>query len=349
MKILVTGATGLIGCHALARLVAAGHRVRALVRDPAKLARVLEPFPGAADGVDVRMGEVTDATAVASALAGCEGLLHCAGVFSHDLADADLLRRANVDGVKTVLGAAAASRLDPIVFISSMAALFPPAGPTMRADDPVTEPRAMYAATKAEAERFARRLQAEGAALTIVYPGSCHGPHDPTVGSGPGVIANALRDGRVLVTEGGLPFTDVRDLAALFVALFEAPSRPARVMAPSFFISHERYHALLTALTGRKIQAIRLSGPVLRLMGRLGDLGQRLLGRSTQLTAEAALVLTRSVPLDDAEARRMIGAAPVSDEKSFRDLLTWMYRAGVLRADQVGSLAGETGPGSAST
>ena len=86
-----------------------------------------------------------------------------------------------------------------------------------------------------------------------------------------------------------------------------------------------------------------------RLMGRLGDLGQRLLGRSTQLTAEAALVLTRSVPLDDAEARRMIGAAPVSDEKSFRDLLTWMYRAGVLRADQVGSLAGETGPGSAST
>ena len=44
MRILVTGATGLIGCQAAAELVRSGHDVRLLVRDPAKVDRVFAPF-----------------------------------------------------------------------------------------------------------------------------------------------------------------------------------------------------------------------------------------------------------------------------------------------------------------
>jgi dihydroflavonol-4-reductase len=339
VKILVTGATGLIGCHAAARLAQSGHAVRALVRDADKLQRVLEPF-AIADRVEAQPGEVTDAAAVEAALRGCDGLLHCAGVFSHELADAERLRVVNVRAAELVMNTACQAALSRVVFVSSALALFPPPGPVLRASDPVSRPRGMYARTKAEAESCARELQARGAPVSIVYPTSVLGPHDPTVGSGPGVMANALRAGRVLVTAGGFPYTDVRDLADLFVALFAASEPPQRVMATAEFLPHERYFALLVELTGRTdLSPQRIPAGVLRALGHAGDLAQRWLGRSTQLTSEAALVLTRSVPVDDRAARALLGRDPIPIEDSLRDTIAWMGATGVLDARHAGRLA----------
>lgn len=336
----MTGATGLIGAHAAARLVAVGHAVRALVRDAEKLARVLGPFPGAAAGVEPIIADVTDSAGVLRALAGCDGVLHCAGVFSHDLAAAERLRRVNVDGTRSVLDAAAGRVAGPIVHVSSLLALrLPPPGPMQRTTDPVARPRAMYAATKARAERIARELEAGGAPVAIVYPSSTHGPCDPTLGSGPEFIAGMLRSGRVLVTDGGLSYGDVRDLAALLAALFAPGVSPRRWLAPASFVTHARMHALLCDLTGRALAATRLPAWGLRALGRAGDLRQRILGRPSRLTSEAAAVLTRSVPVDDADARRLLGAEPIPIERSLRDLLVWMHRSGVLEPRHVGTLA----------
>ena len=336
----MTGATGLIGAHASARLALAGHEVRALVRDAEKLARVLAPFPGAAASVEPVAGDVTDAACVRRALAGCEGVLHCAGVFSHELAAAERLRRVNVEGTRTLLGAAAERVAGPIVHVSSLLALrLPPPGPLQRVTDPIARPRAMYAATKARAERIARELEASGAPVAIVYPSSTHGPFDPTLGSGPEFIANMLRSGRVLVTAGGLSYGDVRDLAALLAALFAPGVRPQRWFAPATFVTHARLHALLCELTGRELAAIRLPAWGLRALGRAGDLRQRLLRRPALLTSEAAAVLTRSVPVDDGDARRLLGGDPIPIERSLRELLVWMHGAGVLDARRVGRLA----------
>ena len=72
-----------------------------------------------------------------------------------------------------------------------------------------------------------------------------------------------------------------------------------------------------------------MPGPVMRAMGLLGDLAQRL-GRDAQLTSEAAGVLTRSVPIDDRVARALLPGPARSAEASFRDLLEWLGRAGHL-------------------
>ncbi|RZI91744.1 MAG: NAD-dependent epimerase/dehydratase family protein, partial [Microbacterium sp.] len=61
-RALVLGATGYIGGRLVPRLLAAGYRVRVLVREPARLAA----FSWAAD-VEVVAGPAEDATAVAEA------------------------------------------------------------------------------------------------------------------------------------------------------------------------------------------------------------------------------------------------------------------------------------------
>lgn len=336
MRILVTGASGLIGCHATAALLAAGHEVAVLARRPEKIDAALKPLGHSAGEVEVVAGDLVDESSIRRALAGREGLVHCAGLFSPSLADAALLQRTNVEGTRIVLATAASVGLAQIVHLSSMLALFPPRGPVMTAQDPVAQPRSMYAVTKARAEEIARDIQSR-APVTIVYPAAVQGPDDPTFSIGPQNVATALRERKVLVTEGGLPYTDVRDLAALIVAIFGGSVPENRIMAPAFFLGHAEYHALLERLTGHAIRAQKLPGFMMRLLGRAGDVVQRF-GRDVALTYEAAEVLTRSVPIDDGPACRALGRRGIPAEDSYRDLIRWMVEAGHLERRDAGDL-----------
>jgi dihydroflavonol-4-reductase len=334
MRILVTGATGLIGCHSVAKLLEAGHLVRVFVRDESKLDRVFAPFGLGRRDFEIAIGGVGDRDAIRSALVGCEGLLHCAGLFSPERQDEELLLETNVEGTRHVLEAAGECRLDRVVYVSSMLALFPPSGPRMTAQDAVARPSSMYAATKAAAERIAREQQ-DRIPLTIVYPTAVQGPDDPTFSIGPLLVANALTSAEVLVTEGGLATTDVRDLAQVVAGIFDGKTEERRLMAPSFYVRHDRYHALLESISGRSLAVRRMPGWLLRIFGRFGDVAQHF-GRAVQLTYEAAEVLTRSVPVDDREACRILGRDPIGEEQSFRDLIVWMVAAGHLDAEAAG-------------
>ncbi len=65
-KVLVTGATGYIGSHLVPRLLDAGHQVRVLSRNPAKLPDQWR------DRVEVAVGDATDEADVRAALAGAD-------------------------------------------------------------------------------------------------------------------------------------------------------------------------------------------------------------------------------------------------------------------------------------
>ncbi|MBK9467970.1 MAG: NAD-dependent epimerase/dehydratase family protein [Gammaproteobacteria bacterium] len=337
-RILVTGASGLVGAWVTKALCAQPERfrVRVLVRSRDKLARALAPLGMSPETLDVAEGDITDSAAVARAVVHCDAVVHCAGLYSADVTELALLRKTNVTGTQIVLDAARAAGADPVVHVSSYLAMFPPRGAVQRADDPVTEPSSAYAKTKAEAERIARRHQDDGAAVVIVYPGAIHGPHDPTFSATPAYLADAIRSNALLVNEGGRPYIDVRDVAELIVKSLEPGLGPRRFMLGGPFVPDGQFHALLCELLQHPVTAKRVPGWLLRAIGRIGDMRRVLTGREPQLTYEAACVITRSVPCDDAAAIALLGR-PLTDIRTLlHDLLLWMYQAGHLDAAQAG-------------
>ena len=339
MKVFVTGGTGLVGVHCIRALIDQGHSPHVVVRTPEKLDRALAPFGLSSTDCEVTVGDINNEAALREPMSRCEAVVHAAGLFSNKKEDAGLMQQTNVEGTRRILQLACELKMDPIIHVSSILALFPPPGQQQTADDPVRSPKSVYAATKAAAEAVARGFQADQKPVVCVYPGAVQGPFDPTVSDGPRMIARYLKTGQVLVTRGGLVYTDVRDLATLIARLLEPGKGPRRYMFGGHYLSHANLHALLSKLTGRTLGAQRFPASLLRLMGRLNDLFSAISGKTSTLTFEATAVLTQSVPCDDRPAIETFDLKPRSAEESFRDLLKWMHDTGILSEKKVGILA----------
>ncbi len=109
--ILVTGAEGFVGRHVVRELVGAGERVRALVRGTAGTA--------ALEGVECELtvGDVTDPGSVASAVDGCDGVVHLVAII-HGRASA--FDRVIAGGTRNVVEAARAAGVRRIVHMSAL-------------------------------------------------------------------------------------------------------------------------------------------------------------------------------------------------------------------------------------
>ncbi len=99
VKILVTGASGFVGGAVVARLVAAGDEVHALVRREEDARRIEEA------GARPFLGGLGDPNEIAAAARGCKLAVHAAAVASHR-ASPHALRWTNVAGTENLLRAA---------------------------------------------------------------------------------------------------------------------------------------------------------------------------------------------------------------------------------------------------
>lgn len=258
MLVLVTGGTGFIGSHSVAALRRAGHSVRLLARNDQAVRPALEPLGLTADDVDVVIGDVTDELAVARAVAGCDAVLHAASIYSFDSRLHGLMYDVNVRGTEIVLAAARRIAADPIVHVSTFAAMVPTRGRPLGVDLPVGKPRERYMATKAAAERVARRHQDDGAPVTITYPMATLGPHDPHLGDQLNRLRALLLGLMPVWPLGGFPVGDVRDVAELHAAVMQPGQGPRRLLAPGTYVSTPEYVRTARKVTGRRLPAVFL-------------------------------------------------------------------------------------------
>src|SRR5437588_12046829 len=100
--ILVTGATGYIGRHFVARLVQRGERPRCLVRDPKRAAAILP-----ADEVEFVQGDTTHPATLEAATRGVDTIVHTAFITAdHKQSAGNHYETTNVEGTENVIKAA---------------------------------------------------------------------------------------------------------------------------------------------------------------------------------------------------------------------------------------------------
>lgn len=168
MRVLVTGASGLLGREVARLLVRRGHAVTTFQRRPSGI-----------DGVTDVRGSVTDDAAVRSAVEGAEGIIHLAAKVSFTGRAAEF-DEVNVEGTRRLLRLAREAGVRDVVFVSSPSAANSGAAIAGLGAEPADPERAHgdYSRTKAEAELLALAADAPGFRVTAVRPHVVWGPGD---------------------------------------------------------------------------------------------------------------------------------------------------------------------------
>ncbi|MBC8037703.1 MAG: NAD(P)-dependent oxidoreductase [Rhizobiales bacterium] len=151
--IAVTGATGFAGRHAVGELLKRGHRVSALVRDPARA--------GLPPGVGMVAGHLEDAAALATLVRGADAVVHLAGVIA--AVHPEDYFRYNTGPTRALAETAAQAGVKRFVFASSLAAREPELS--------------SYGASKLAAEQALRQFDGRLSTIMLRAP-AIHGPGD---------------------------------------------------------------------------------------------------------------------------------------------------------------------------
>lgn len=308
MEALITGASGFLGSALSRRLVADGHRVRALVR-PASDASTLD-----GTGVQRVSGDVTDPGSLGRAVEGVEVVFHLAGL--RRAPERSAFFRVNAEGTRTVCDTMLRAGARRLVLAGSLAAVGPSTPDRPHVETDGFAPEEWYGESKAEAERIA--LGTVGLEVSVARPPRILGPGDRENL----VFFRMVKRGVRLEVGGGprpLSVVDVDDVVDLLLLLATRPE----AVGEAFFApgpdqtTLEEIQRLGAEVLGARTRVLRLSPRRLRALAAMADGFSRLTGRHLPLNRKLARqLLAPAWTCSGEKARARLGWVPRIDART---------------------------------
>jgi nucleoside-diphosphate-sugar epimerase len=304
MRVLVTGATGLVGNAIAGKLRARGHDVRALVRDPVRAAAIVPA------GVELVAGDVTRPETLAPSLAGVDWLFHAAGMPEQWQRDEAIFDRVNRQGTANVLEAARAAGVKRTVYTSTIDVFAAPAGGTLVETVLDTAPKkTAYERSKQAAEKEAEKARAAGLDLVHVNPAAVYGPA-PVHTSLNQMFIRFMRGQMPLVPPGGMSYVYVDGCAEAHVAAAERGVSGERyIVADGHATCAELVAEIARAADRPKVPRTAPAG-LLRVVAAASAPVARLFRFEPLIAPGSLTFLLWNVRADASKAREALGFTP---------------------------------------
>ena len=313
MKVLLLGATGLLGHNVLLRLMAEGHRVVAVVRraDGIKLPQ---------GGWETAEGSPLDYEVLVKASEGCDAIVNCAGCTDMSLrryedflpANRELCRQIvhlmNERGIKTLVHT---STVNTIGFGDEDAEMQPPFKGSF------------YADSKQEGEQTVLAAACEGRHVVVVNPGFMLGPWDVKPSSGRMLLA-AYRKPLMFAPRGGKAFVYVGDVAQVIVNALTHGANGNRYIAVNTraCLSIKELYEMQAKVCGYRQKVLPAPNGLLLAAGRVGD-ALRWMGVKTQVSTNNIRQLLVSESYDSRRATEELGMPQTPIEVAIKEFYEW--------------------------
>lgn len=314
MRILVTGASGFIGSHLVAKLVAEGHTVRTFGRSrnlPAQWAEL---------GIEHSSGEITDREAVTRALEDRELVFHLAGLVSYRKSDRKRQYEVNVAGTRTIMELCLEKGISRVVHTGSIAGMGIPEPGTVGTEEMRYNLAGLglnYCDTKYEAEEEVHRCIRKGLSALILNPGIILGegdthPHHRA-------IFTALSKGWLMgCPSGGVSFCDIQDVVGAHVSAITRGRPGERYALTSANLTFREATCIVARVLECPEPRFAIPGPLLEATGVLCEAVMPLFGRAPSLTRQVAWLSQRCIFFSAEKAIKELGYSQTPFEETIR-------------------------------
>lgn len=325
-RILVTGATGLLGGNVARRLVEEGARVRGMVRNPAKAQWLV------AEGIEIVQGDVVNADLVRRAMEGCQVVFHFAGILG-EFKPWSEFRRVNVDGTRTVAEAAIDARVERFIHAGTVWVYGLNAGAGTNEECPRCPSGEPYCDTKIEGEEVVLKLHAErGLPAVIVQPSEVYGPRDETWTLGP---VGLLKQGRLMLPNSGRglihPLYVADAVEGILVAAKRGKVGEAYILCGPEVLTIGEFFSHYARMLGR--ERIRsMPGRSMLAVAGLLEWFSGLSGQPPLFTRSSVRAVMMHASYDGSKAARELEFSPQTTvEEGMKNVQSWLASEGYLR------------------
>jgi dihydroflavonol-4-reductase len=337
MKVLVLGATGLLGANLVRALLNRGDQVRVLVRSIQSAAQAKRHHV-ALHGLEVERvdGDLRDAASLAQACAGVRVVYHCAAYYPTETIPATAAVAQALEETKHVLDACRGASVERLVFGSTLTTIgFPP-----DANRPATEdcpfvsryPNNPYLMAKAAMEHAVLEAAKTGVPTVVVNPTAFFGPFDgrPTSGTQILMIAKRMMPGYI---PGQTNVIDVRDVAAGMIKAAERGKVGERYILGNWNTTQKDLCLLIARVAGVMPPLFPAPFEVARYGSKVGEWAFRtILRRPAPVPGFFIEVLQHMQHYDCSKGIRELDYPRNSVEQAIRDAITWFRGNGYLPA-----------------
>ena len=321
MKVLLLGASGLLGHNVLLRLMAEGHKAVALVRrsDAIKLPE---------GGYETHLGSLLDYQTLRNAAEGCDAIINCAGTTDMSLLRFEEYLPVNSDLCGMLVNLMEELDIRILVHTSTVNTIgHGAAGHPADESEPMRSPftESWYAESKRQGEQLvlaaARRMKERH--IVVVNPGFMIGPWDVKPSSGRMLLA-AWRRPLMVAPKGGKSFVHVADVAQAAVnamTMGESGSRYIVVGRNGNMTIKEMYE-LQAQLGGYRQRVLTLPDWMLVLAGAMGDFIRALGVRAELSTRNVRQLMVREYYTNSLA----VGALKIKDtpvEEAIKEFIKW--------------------------
>ncbi|MFN6129610.1 MAG: NAD-dependent epimerase/dehydratase family protein [Planctomycetota bacterium] len=325
MRIVVTGATGLLGNNVVRAACQRGDEVIALARN-ADRSEALQGLP-----VTVRNADITDMESLRSAVEGhVDAVVHTAAHIHLGWKDREQSERVNVLGTRQVL-ALASERGARCVHVSTVNVLPVPDQKNLVDEQSpgLSQVPCTYVLTKKQAERDVSSAMDRGQDIVIVYPGFLLGPWDWKPSSAR-MILDLRRGAPPMAPAGGCSICDARDVAnAILAALQRAPAGSRFILAGENWTYFELWSQIAARLNRPK-PWIAMRPPGRWLIGAIGDLLGAVSANEPVFNSAALRMGSQFHWYSSQRARDGLGYESRPAAQSLDDTIAWLRERGKL-------------------
>lgn len=329
MRVLVTGANGLLGANIVRELVTREYRVRILVRESADLSG-LKGVPS-----ERFTGDILDPGSLDRAVEGCDYVIHSAADTSQWPTGYAHYEPVNVHGTRHVIAAVKKHGAKRFVFVSSANAF----GNGTK-EKPGTELNEFsgfrigsgYMISKYVAQQFVlSEVERNRLPAVVVNPTFMIGPNDSKPSSGQ-IILMGMGKRIQAYPPGGKNFIHVRDAAIATCNALTMGRIGECYLLANENLTYREFFSLLNGVTEESPVSMKIPGRLLKGFGAGGTLFEKLFRTPAPLNLVNARLLCLGNYYSGRKAVEALGLpqTPVSD--AIRESISWFreHRPGLI-------------------